>query len=185
LFICDADGRVLRANDAALRITGHTTETALRQNLLEAAWNRLADDDEASRYAAGDGPLVGAIKAGKDCSNIAIKLKVKEEERILSVSSSQVHSLLGETVGAIAIIRDITEEHRNGSSEGEHRRLLAHELKSPLAVISGYAQLIERRLTKQGRDDEAGLANRIQEQVIRMSATVSDLMESGPGAESH
>jgi PAS domain S-box-containing protein len=185
LFICDANGRVVRANDAALRITGHTAETVLEQNLLDPEWNHLADDDEESRYAEGDGPLVGAIKGGKACVNSAIKLKVKEAERILSVSSSRIQSLVGDTVGAIAIIRDITEERQNGKMEREFLSLLAHELRAPLTVISGYAQLLGRRLTKKGLDDEADSVELIEKQVSRLSGMIADLLDTRQLDESY
>jgi signal transduction histidine kinase len=57
--------------------------------------------------------------------------------------------------------------------------LLSHELRAPLTVISGYAQLLGRRLGRKGLPEEEEYADLIKEQASRMSGMVSDIVELG------
>jgi signal transduction histidine kinase len=57
--------------------------------------------------------------------------------------------------------------------------LLSHELRAPLTVISGYAQLLGRRLARGEMHAEEEYADLIKEQASRMSGMVSDLVELG------
>src|SRR5687768_15670010 len=57
--------------------------------------------------------------------------------------------------------------------------LLSHELRAPLTVISGYAQLLGRKLGRKGLSDEVVYADLIKEQTSRMARMVTDLVELG------
>jgi signal transduction histidine kinase len=75
------------------------------------------------------------------------------------------------------------EEHQSQQLQEEFLSLLSHELRAPLTVIGGYAQMLSRKLTRKGLLDEAASADIIKAQASRMSAMVADLVESGRLAE--
>ncbi|MCR5119774.1 MAG: HAMP domain-containing histidine kinase [Lachnospiraceae bacterium] len=57
-------------------------------------------------------------------------------------------------------------------------RMVAHELKTPLTVISGYAQLCKRQLEKQGETEKVTeRLNTIKDESERMAAIVNRLMD--------
>jgi PAS domain S-box-containing protein len=179
LLMCDAVGRVVHANAAALRITGHTLETMSEQNLLDSQWNHMAQEDERGRYGEGDGPLARTIRDGSEYMNIAIKVKVRDDERILSINCSPLPMAGDARVGAIVTIRDITEEGRHTQLQRESLSLLAHELRAPLTVIGGYSQIIMRRLIKKGLPEDANIVQLIEKQVSRLSSMISHMVEAG------
>ncbi|MBR5420000.1 MAG: HAMP domain-containing histidine kinase [Lachnospiraceae bacterium] len=57
-------------------------------------------------------------------------------------------------------------------------RMVAHELKTPLTVISGYAQLTERQLQKSGQPEKmTGRLKTIRDEAERLGTIVSRLMD--------
>lgn len=73
----------------------------------------------------------------------------------------------------------MAESDNNGHAywDEEFLSLISHELRAPLTVISGYAQLLDRRLARQDLHDEATYAQLIKEQVSRISRMVGDIIE--------
>jgi CheY-like chemotaxis protein len=63
------------------------------------------------------------------------------------------------------------------SDEDEKRSVLAHDLKTPLAVIAGYAELLERRADESFRREAAA---RILEAVERLRVCIDELLDAGP-----
>jgi signal transduction histidine kinase len=57
--------------------------------------------------------------------------------------------------------------------------ILSHELRGPLTVISGYAQMLARRLGRHGLTEELNYVALIKENALRMSGMVGDLVDSG------
>jgi signal transduction histidine kinase len=71
------------------------------------------------------------------------------------------------------------DEHEIQQLQDEFLSLLSHELRAPLTVIGGYAQMLSRKLARKGLVEEAASADIIKAQASRMSAMVADLVESG------
>jgi signal transduction histidine kinase len=64
-------------------------------------------------------------------------------------------------------------------SGDEFLGLLSHELRLPLTVIHGYAQLLGKKLGRKGLVDEALYADLIREQTSRLERMMTDLVEVG------
>jgi signal transduction histidine kinase len=89
----------------------------------------------------------------------------------------------GEPPLAVAVLRDVSAARRLDETREEFLSTAAHELKTPLAVIRAYAQLLARREPADRRALEA-----IQRQVDRLSRLVQQLLDTsrlrldpGPG----
>ena len=106
---------------------------------------RLAEIETALDPATGEGAL---RRAGRE----------------LSLQTSPLQG------GLLAIIRDVTAEHELERRRREMQRLVSHELKTPLASISGFGETLERyELTGNEQRRVASLirgeAGRLQEMV--------------------
>jgi PAS domain S-box-containing protein len=73
---------------------------------------------------------------------------------------------------AVAVLRDVTEVRRLDEMRDEFLATAAHELKTPLAVIKAYGQLLQRRT---GADTVALQA--VERQVDRLGRIVQQLLE--------
>lgn len=61
----------------------------------------------------------------------------------------------------------------------EFLSLLSHELRGPLTVISGYAQMLMRKLKRRDLPEELNYAALIKENTVRMSDMLGDMVDSG------
>lgn len=76
------------------------------------------------------------------------ELSVGESERTLSRYSAPVRDAAGQTIGRVEVYRDITAERRARRSRDDFLGLVGHELRTPLAAISGYLDLAARSLPR-------------------------------------
>jgi PAS domain S-box-containing protein len=176
LIICDEEGTIVRANAAAARILGCAVTDLLGQSVLTEQWNRSPDSPEGDPHK---GPLAKAILEGQESVKCPIEVRVDGQTRVLSVSASPVRRAGGIRRGAVAVIRDITDERLADQMKEEFLGILSHELRAPLTVISGYAQVLGRRLRQKELAEEAAYCDLIKEHSRRMASMVGDLVDSG------
>ena len=94
------------------------------------------------------------------------------DERTLWASVTEVPD-----VGRLAVLRDISQFKALDSAKSEIITTFTHDLGAPLAVVKGYAQLIEidGPLNKQQQHDVKGIVNAADQ----MKAIIEDLLELG------
>ncbi len=178
LLICDKEGQIIRANNAASLALGQPPIELIGQSVLAPEWNHLVGEPSPNGEET-HGPFSGLILRGEQCHDCLLEIPSGEGQRIVRVSASRIQDADGTSGGAVAVVRDVTEERNAQIIEEEFLSLLSHELRAPLTIISGYAQMLNRKLTHKGLPDEAASAELIKVQVTRMSAMVADLVESG------
>lgn len=175
LVICDNEGRVARVNEAAIRLLALPEAEIIGQSMLSDEWNRRPPGAVGE---TGDNPLRQAILRGEECINCPIEVEVAGSPRTLSVSASPIRESGEQHAGTVIVLRDVTEERNTEMLKEEFLSILSHELRAPLTVISGYAQMLRRKLSKRELENEIEYADLIKEQATRMSSMVGDLVES-------
>lgn len=97
--------------------------------------------------------------------------------RVLRAYAGPVYTKEGETLGRLIIFSDVTEQQRLQALRDEFLSVAAHELKTPVTVIKGYAELLLQH-------PPAGLESRAQKaldainrQTDRINRLVLDLIE--------
>jgi PAS domain S-box-containing protein len=83
----------------------------------------------------------------------------------------------GHVVGAVVAFRDIAEEQRLQQLRDEYLQLISHDLRGPLAVILGYAQMLQERLAAQGLAREGQHVTAIVDSSTRMNRLIQDLLD--------
>jgi two-component system phosphate regulon sensor histidine kinase PhoR len=121
LLLLDAEGRIISCNKSALRLLG--IEAPVTENRSVLALRR----DEPFR-AALDAVLAGRpaerlLQAGTSCLRL-LASPVTDGERLQ---------------GAAMLLLDVTEQENRERLRRDFSAHVAHELKTPLTVISGYA----------------------------------------------
>jgi len=105
------------------------------------------------------------------------------ETRIVNVAIAPLVTKKFSVVGRLIIMDDISErvdleaqlsQSDKLSSIGLLAAGVAHEVNTPLAVISSYAQLLSKQL--QGDDQKSGLLDKITRQTFRASEIVNNLL---------
>lgn len=76
------------------------------------------------------------------------EVTIADPPRTLSRYSAPVRDVGGNTIGRVEIYRDVTAERRARQARDDFLGLVGHELRTPLAAISGYIDLAARSLAK-------------------------------------
>ncbi|MCR9096863.1 MAG: ATP-binding protein [bacterium] len=177
LLTTDEAGRVTSFNPEAERITGI--------GAAEAAGRALDD------VIPGASEIVAASATGRwEDSGVGRARvpyrNVRGEELFLGLGASGLNDEEGQQVGHVVIFQDVTGvvgmEHELRRSErlaavGEMAARMAHEIRNPLASISGSVQILQSGPEAPGGDPEhARLMGIVVREVDRLNVLISDFL---------
>lgn len=156
-LLIDKNETVLSMNQSAGRIFGLEADRCIGQNLLF-----VYRDAELQRVAQ-------ASLHGED-GNFSLKHNEKYYLVYLSPVSKEQ-----EIQGAVMLVLDVTERYAAEESRREFTANVSHELKTPLASISGAAEIIRDGIAQQ--QDIPHFAGMICKEASRMITLVNDILE--------
>lgn len=164
VLVVDSDGLVVTINPAAERILGIESSTSLMRPLsavLETGAPRMAED-MAHALESGEGRLRHEIQLDREDGGVMP----------LGVSISLLRDAGGRKRGVVSVFQDLTEVREMQERVRKADRLaavgtlsagIAHELRNPLASISGSIELLYNELDLDGEN------RRLMELVMRES----------------
>ncbi|MBI2941742.1 MAG: GAF domain-containing protein [Chloroflexi bacterium] len=101
------------------------------------------------------------------------------QEVPILASAGPIQATAGDAIGAIIVFEDITPIKELERLREEWTSVVAHDLRTPIAVISGYAQLLERVSRRGGRSPEEQHAmSAIRASAEHLNRMVSDLLDA-------
>ena len=133
-WLKDVDGRYEAVNESYGKICGLSPENIIGKNDLELwstelAQKYMADDQETIR--SGRQKVVEEQIIGRDGQGIwaeTIKSPITNDK--------------GELLGTVGIARDISERKNLEQKKADFYAMVTHDIKSPLAAMLGYSELI-------------------------------------------
>jgi signal transduction histidine kinase len=153
LVIVDARGAIVRLNRAArelLCLDGGSL--VLGQPLERQRLERWPDT--AREIAAALVPVIDAIRSGNSVEQMDIELRAVER-RVLSLGASVLRSPAAALDGGVIVFRDITAQRDLERLREDIFAMAWHDMHTPITVIRGHAELLERRLSSGDRDRSA------------------------------
>lgn len=157
------DERVLHLNEAAERLLSAPQKGSLGRPIWEITRVR-----EVSQ-------VLGAALRDKTEIQRTLQITTREKIRFIEMHASPLYGGQGTLVGAVAVLRDVSELHRLETVRRDFIANASHELKTPITAIRG---LVETLID----DKELDYAKRerflfkIKEQSLRLSSIVTDLL---------
>jgi PAS domain S-box-containing protein len=131
------DGIVTSWNPAAERLYGYSAVEMLGQSII-----RIFPPERAHELWV----FLERLRRGERIHPHDTDRLAKDGRRVeVSVSISPIVDATGRPVGAATIARDITERKRLESVQRDYLAMVTHDLRSPLTVVRGNAQLLQRR----------------------------------------
>lgn len=155
LLLLDKSRNILTINSAAMTIFG-TDENCVGNEFLMI--NRRHEITSAIEKALKDG-------------HAEIRARLNEKEYQFDISRIETD---GETVGAVILAFDITEQADAERIRREFTANVSHELKTPLQTITGSAELMENGLVKE--EDIPRFVGHIREEATRLVTLVEDII---------
>jgi len=173
-------GEVVEANRAAVELLGAGGKDELLGDLELFVARFQPRTTEGSPLPASELPIARALRGERVTQELAVR-RGDGQEVVLSVAAAPV---VGQGARGLVVIvfRDVSAAHRLESMRDEFLATAAHELKTPLAVVKAYAQLVQRRAPA-----EAPALAVVERQVDRMTRLVQHLLDASrlrldPGA---
>lgn len=164
VFGHDLDGSITDWNPAASELFGYTAAEIVGREVTT-----LVTDDHKEQILG----ILARVECGEDIPPFGAALVRKDGNRVdVELRPSTVRDAGGRIVGAAAIARDATERKRLERAQEDFLAMASHDLRSPVTVVRGRAQLMHRR---KAYDESA--VDIILEQVRRIERLVADLQE--------
>jgi PAS domain S-box-containing protein len=180
MALSDPSGTVLAANPGYYELYGYGPDEVLGKNFALIFPCERRATARAQYREVFDSAVAPPISRSIVRSKAGLERVV--ESRVVYVEQH------GKRTAMLSIIRDVTEEvaaRRLGErAQAELRTLLfslSHDLKSPLAVIKGHAQVLRRRMTRSGaapsREHLGETLLQIETSALRVAELVDELVE--------
>ncbi|MHB1134136.1 MAG: sensor histidine kinase [Chloroflexota bacterium] len=144
----DGDGRIVQVNRAAQALFGFTTEE-LEQSLRERWGAYQAALPDGRPLPLDEAPPWRALQ-GKETHGDILTLQARGRQVWLSLSAAPFRDARGRILGAVATYSDITALHQLEEQRKDVLRLVSHDLRQPLTVVRGQAQMLLGAKEKEG-----------------------------------
>ena len=159
----DSDQRVITINEAAAGLLGIPVGEALGTRIEEVV--RLGGILEFIQRALGsNAPIVENLR-----------IYGEEGERYLRAHGTRLVDGMGEDLGALVVLYDITRLQKLELVRKEFAANVSHELKTPITSIKGFVEtLLDDKLNDRGETER--FLKIIAQQTERLNAIVDDLL---------
>lgn len=75
-------------------------------------------------------------------------------------------------------LTDISDRMRVLQDKDEFISIASHELKTPVTSIKAYSQLLQRKLIKEGNEQNASYVKKIEDQADKITGLINDLLDT-------
>jgi two-component system, OmpR family, phosphate regulon sensor histidine kinase PhoR len=177
VILCDSRGRLLLYNNAAQTLLRN--DLPFEQQLNEmASYYRFRDLDN-SPLPTERLPMAMAL-AGEVFPDYRVLVNgASGVDTVMSFSGAPARNDDGAIEGAVVVFRDVTAMQRVERAKDEFLAVAAHELRSPLAAVRSYADLLLRREQSRSEADPRDLHGLtiLTQQVGHMLRMVDNLLD--------
>jgi PAS domain S-box-containing protein len=176
VMVLDTDGRIRSWNRSMEATLGLPANEAMRKRVDELFSDSFAGALEQARHR---------VEVGAEPIASAYRVAVRSRDGIDRTVNISVAPLLGEKGNqpTVVIVDDVTEATELESQLRQSDRLasvgllaagVAHEVNTPLAGISSYVQMMQRKMPES--DPRRPILEKIEKQTFRASSIVNNLL---------
>jgi len=184
LLMVDSRGAIVRLNRAARDLLCLDSASLVFGQPLEQ--QRLEQWPVTAReIAAALVPVIDALRSGASHAGVEIELR-SGQLRVLSLSASVLRSPKGALQGGVIVFRDITGQRELERLREDIFSMAWHDMKTPITVIRGHAELLLRRLSfgeheREALEADAALIVEHTDQLSELLTTLFDVssLEAG------
>jgi signal transduction histidine kinase len=176
VVIADAHGQIRMINQAASHMLGLEGQPPQTVDELAALEARATG---GVLPPIGERPLARALRGEEFAECELHRARPGGDERRLVASGTNVKDERGNVELAILVLRDVTELRRLERQREEFTALISHDLRNPLNSIQLLAATIRSRAARNAPVEQAAeLAQRIEQNVVRMASMVDEILEA-------
>src|SRR5438309_3417297 len=172
LLIVDSRGAIVRLNRAARDLLRLDSASLVLGQPLER--QRLEQWPMTAREITGAlVPVIDALRSGTGVDDMEIELR-SAERRVLSVSASVLRPAKGPLQGGVIVLRDITGQRDLERLREDSFALAWHDMRTPLTLVKGHAEILLRRLSS--GEGDATASKEAAASIVKHAARLTDLL---------
>ncbi len=164
VIVTDPFGKLVTANGAAEKLFGFTFDAGSCEPV-----ERLIDNSELLEM------LTKSRQAELACTKHQITLQTRESRKVFDCIISCVKDTRHQVCGVVAVLHDITKEREISQAKNDFVSHVSHELKTPLASINAYAEML---IDGEAKDEQTlkQFCTVIQTQADRLNRLIEDIL---------
>jgi PAS domain S-box-containing protein len=174
------DDHILYANEAAAQMTGYPSVQEMLAAQQHGILYKYEIIDENGQPFPPSQITHKRVFAGEPEAQSIIgyrEIGTEQPEGWSLVKSRPVLNESGEVAMVVTIIHDITERINVERRKDAFISMASHELKTPVTSLKGFTHVLQRRLTKQGDAQGLHYLARIDAQLNKLTALISELLD--------
>ena len=186
VWICNQAGVLISVNDAGLEMFGLQRSEVAGQPL--AVLTRLFRIGRGECRRLGLGLALQGETIHAECD---VSLRSNTDDLTVDIRAAPIRDEGEGIIGAVAVVRNITDAKNTDRLKDEFLSVAAHELKTPITALKGYTQLAIKRTppvpeTQYTRraletiDEQAGRITRLVQKLLDVSRIQSGRLELQP-----
>jgi two-component system phosphate regulon sensor histidine kinase PhoR len=177
VMLCNSKGQLALANEAAMTLL-KLDAIPFHQPFEEMSTFYNIRNLEHEPLSVEQIPMAKAL-CGEVFHDYRVMLRgASGENSIMSFSGSPTYTDTGGTLeGAVVTFRDITAHQRLERAKDEFLAIAAHELRSPLASVRGYADMLLKRERERSESSDLRGLTILSQQVSHMLRMVDNLLD--------
>jgi two-component system, OmpR family, sensor histidine kinase VicK len=189
VIACDREGRLTMSNRSGLRLLGlpGRSQEGVGRPVEELMQIERLRHTDGRPLARGELPMVRALAGETVVQQEQVLVHGGTgTEVFLRTSAAPIRGEDGAILGAVTVARDVTELMELDLVKDQFIRVGAHELKTPVAIMKGYALAllrnmndlpVPRRRMLEAIDRGADRINRIVDDLLAISQVSLDVLE--------
>jgi signal transduction histidine kinase len=179
LAIVDPRGAIIYVNAAAREVAGGRTTDATLPAAIEPYQIRTVD---GRPMRIEDLPLSVALRERRTLRDQRWRIRRRDgRDVVVEGNAAPIIGTDGELLGAMTVFHDITAQVTFDRQREEFLSSAAHDLKTPLSVVKGMAQIAIRRVGRAGEGPDQAVVHalqRIDAAATRMTGLINELIDS-------
>jgi signal transduction histidine kinase/ActR/RegA family two-component response regulator len=173
VIVNNVQGQVILINQAAMRML-QSSQNAVGANVRDlfdvfSSRGRMTMVDALNRLYAD--PY--SFGPGEGITETMFEIGMQ----VIQAHLSPVLTEIGEFLGIVTVLRDITKEVESERAKTEFVSNVSHELRTPLTAIKGYSDLLLAHSTEHLSDSQLNFLNIIQKNANCLVSLINDLLD--------
>ncbi|MDQ7823956.1 MAG: ATP-binding protein [Candidatus Eremiobacteraeota bacterium] len=170
------DGRIATWNPGARIITEYEDSQALAKEYHKV----LYLTDKAGHALVGESsPVEECLSTGKVIDKSGIFLRSKSHKELpIDIKVAPIFDEKNHLIAVVAAFRDVSKKWEIEKMKEDFLAMVTHDLKSPLAAIVGYTNLLLHPRAKFSQDEQRDFLNSILGSVKILQFLIDNILES-------
>ncbi len=173
----DPHGHIMFINKIASAIFEKPSADLIGRSLYDPSTPAPYAEDEHGQFIPLERrPTFRALMSGKRQSTFMYQI-TKSGNRIGTQTTATPLILRGTTIGAVAVIRDVTEEKKVERAKSEFVSIASHQFRTPLSILSWYTEVLLSHDFGPLTEKQRKFVQEIHQATRRLAALVNTILQ--------